>query len=1080
MAAKNQVESAQTSLFQEHNPYWSSSLFNDVYLRNDVPRVYSKAWDADEGFEAFQNAFHNLATNVTREDAEAWSEPDTLNNWIIPILEMLGWQEQCATTELPLTVHEDGKAKTYRLDLAYVGEPKFKKYVRNAKAEDRLRETRDENTGVQLVVEAKYWDRLEQYRQDIKEDKRRLKPDTDDGTRSLSPDDQIIKYLEVVQRNFGILTDGKTWRLYHRELSRGDVRRHFEFDIGNLADFARAGIDNETRRTEFLAQARYFYFIFRKASMVQDGPSAPLLYELLEYSKKYAFEIEENLKQRFIEAMGMACNAYMKAQGSNGAGVDLSLVRNAAESHLFNILFIRSCETRKILPVHASDYLKISLTEIIESLDHMRFDPDKDIDDYLRFFKRSFGESFRLDGYEVYERLISLYVTVQNGSVGFGIPGFKESIFEPDEWKFAQAHKIDNRSMLLCLFNLNFVESNYGARKYQQIAYSIFTPRQLGSIYESFLEFKLERAATDMAFVGNQWRPAALESNKVKSLRLLPQNVAKKGSLFFTPDNDDRKVSGSYYTPDDVVRYIVDQTVGTHCRTKSSAELAKVRICDPAMGSGHFLTAALQALVARYREALSDETLDDLSESFGETARTLLGRCIFGVDANPRAVKLAKMSMWLATALPGKKLERLDDNFVCGDSLEISSLSRFRWKKSFSEIFAKGGFDFVVGNPPYIRSRFIAEEDKAALAKAYALAAYQPDTFAFFIEKSITALVGAGRVGFILPSGFLTNDQYAVLRRHLVEKCTVEKIVDLKAGVFKEASVDTFVLVVSGAEPKKTHEVQIGERKSTDMSVADIVLSPVKQEKFLSSRGAELNTNSSSSALDIIGLMESSGAELGDYIDVSAGMKIRKDFVHNSKKSTLHKKFVVGRNVAPMSIEWQGLWVPFDKALEAKFSNQAFRDASIFNQSEKVVVRQVADSRRIFAALDTERLFCDQSLYCLNKKSKEVDLAYICGILVSMPLAFYFLHTMSDRKKTFPKIKGTNLKRLPIPKRKSGDDEMSRLVRKLDGSNREKILAEIDLVAFKAFGFSKSAEKAVRDYFRQVDAARRPSSKLAS
>ena len=124
-----------------------------------------------------------------------------------------------------------------------------------------------------------------------------------------------------------------------------------------------------------------------------------------------------------------------------------------------------------------------------------------------------------------------------------------------------------------------------------------------------------------------------------------------------------------------VIQYIVESALKDHIKNKSSKQILEVKVCDPAMGSGHFLLGALNYLTEAFIETLYDEAEDDLTIKHIEAKRKVLDNCIFGVDINSRAVKLAKMSLWLETAHINKKLERLDDQIRTGDSL-IS----FKWK----------------------------------------------------------------------------------------------------------------------------------------------------------------------------------------------------------------------------------------------------------------------------------------------------------------------------------------------------------------------------------------------------------------
>ena len=821
-----------------HNPYWSSSLFNEVYLRNDVPRKYKELWDTDEDFERFHQEFHNFVIETQDENFSTWSETDTINNWIVHIMEMLGWHDKCTSSrqtpyiaELSFTIADDGRKRTYRADLVYVDEPKFKQYItRETSPEDRLREARSDHMGTLLVLEAKYWDRLEETRQNKLEEKKRVDIEQDDGTRHLDPNDQILKYMDILQRDFGILTDGKTWRLFHKELSRGDVRRYFEFDLGNLAELVRKGIDNEKSRQKYLYEARYFYHFFKKASLIQRDTKIPFVYEVLEYSKKYATSIVEDLKDRFILAMGIACNALGESLAASSKELNLDLIRNVAESHLFNILFIRSCESRRILPLNAPAYHKLSLTEIIETLDYMNFDPEKGFDLYVRFFKIAFGSSFEFAGTEIFDRLLKLYKIVNEGDMGFEVKGFKESVFSKEEWSVATKQKIDNKAMLHILFNINFTDSEFGSRKYQQIPYNFFTPRQLGSIYESFLEFKLALSNEYMVFTKRQWKPVERGSSKVKELLKRGAPEVLKGQLYFTPDNEDRKMTGSYYTPDYIVTCMVQDTLETLCKTKSSKDLLKVRVCDPAMGSGHFLSGALNYLTELYRQKVSDETLSDVTDAYEETARAVLDSCIFGVDINPRAVKLAKMSLWLSTALANRKLERLDDQLVSGNSLTEENL----WAERSREL--KDGFDVVIGNPPYARIQTLNHLDTSYLnfvRKKYVTASEGSfDIYAVFFELGYGLLKENGRLAFITPNTYQMSEFGKTFRRFLIETKSLQKVTDFRQHqVFKEASTYSCISVLT-KEPNE--EVEIRRLIESEVPIEDLRLFEINvgSEKF--------------------------------------------------------------------------------------------------------------------------------------------------------------------------------------------------------------------------------------------------------
>ncbi len=373
---------------------------------------------------------------------------------------------------------------------------------------------------------------------------------------------------------------------------------------------------------------------------------------------------------------------------------------------------------------------------------------------------------------------------------GFEIAGFRESVFSNDEWDLFKACKITNEAWVEVLFQLGYAESESINRKYQQIPYAYFTPRQLGSIYESFLEFKLEKADENLVFEKGQWKAVDLDLKKYKNTEL---PVAKKGELFFSPDNVDRKISGSYYTPDYIVRYIVSESLNPLTVGRSSKEILALQVCDPAMGSGHFLVSALNYLTNVYLNALSNEDSDD-RVSIPSVKKTILDSCIFGVDINNRAVKLAKMSLWLETASVNQKLERLEDQLRCGDSLECST--DFSWRKGFPSVFKNGGFDAVVGNPPYVRNEYL-KNYKEVLQNKSAIYDGNNDLYAYFIEKGVSIVKPSGRFGMIITNKWMRSE-YGEHLRKFVAKAGLETLLDFgDLEIFKGIAAYPCILILN-------------------------------------------------------------------------------------------------------------------------------------------------------------------------------------------------------------------------------------------------------------------------------------------
>jgi len=316
-----------------------------------------------------------------------------------------------------------------------------------------------------------------------------------------------------------------------------------------------------------------------------------------------------------------------------------------------------------------------------------------------------------------------------------------------------------------------------------------------------------------------------------------------------------RKREGIYYTPLRITRYIVENTVGAlveerfdalaeqfriepeadpspetfaawikynHARLKALQEL---RVCDPACGSGAFLIQAYDLLEDAYDEVVTALCLEQgrgNEKLYEEISRTILSRNLYGVDLSKEAVEITQLALWLRTAKRGQSLADLSQNIKAGNSLvddaEVDA-NAFDWVDAFPDIMPEGGFDCVIGNPPYVKlqnfrkrepriAKFLVDRYRSAKTGNF-------DMYLPFIERGLELLRPGGRMGFIAPNVWIFNEYGRGLRELLAETGSLRRFVDFKSHqVFEDATTYTALQFFS-KEKNETVE-------AADASVGDL------------------------------------------------------------------------------------------------------------------------------------------------------------------------------------------------------------------------------------------------------------------
>jgi type I restriction-modification system DNA methylase subunit len=521
-----------------------------------------------------------------------------------------------------------------------------------------------------------------------------------------------------------------------------------------------------------------------------------------------------------------------------------------------------------------------------------------------------------------------------------------------------------------------------------------------------------------------------------------------------------RKKDGVFYTPKYITKYIVENTVGRLCMEKkdelalNDEEYARGRkgrqkktiqeldtkldvyrdwllsltICDPACGSGAFLNQALDFLIAEHQYV--DELYAKLhgdTITFKDIGDHILERNIYGVDINEESVEIARLSLWLRTATKGRKLNDLSGNIKCGNSLiddpTVAGAKAFDWKKEFPAVFAKGGFDVVVGNPPYVFARENFDQaEKDFYVNHYKATKFQVNTYIIFIERAIDILQNNGIYALIVPNSWLMVYSGANLREVLLDTCQLRQVINLQGFSFEGVNVETIILVASKSE-KKDQDFDVLLNNGQEFYLSH----QLNQNAFKANDGLEFKVFADEESSGLTTKLQAASKRLNDIAIIKAGLKAYESgkgepkqtpedvkaraFDHLYKKNDNTHRYLEGKDVNRYSITWAGQYLEYGNHLAAP------REFEIFT-SEKLIIREITGKypRSVVATYSDELFLFNMSNIAINAKPDgTVLLKYLLAVLNSTVMSYYFMkNTAKSVRKMFPKIILQDLRNFPI------------------------------------------------------------------
>ncbi|MBW8040750.1 MAG: N-6 DNA methylase [Planctomycetes bacterium] len=684
--------------------------------------------------------------------------------------------------------------------------------------------------------------------------------------------------------------------------------------------------------------------------------------------------------------------------------------------------------------------INFSVQRTIDRILFLRMCEDRGIEDYGQLLKISTGN-------RTYPRLCEIFEKADH-KYNSGLFYFRKEAGRPESPDELTPNLIvDDNTLKYMLHSLYYPQCPY--------EFSVLPAEILGNVYEQFLGKVIELTPAHRAEVK--------EKPEVK------------------------KAGGIYYTPSYIVDYIVKNTVGKLCEGKTPKDISKLRILDPACGSGSFLLGAYTYLLNYHRDWYVDNNPEKYTKKIyqGKGAqwfltiaekKKILLNSIFGVDIDSQAVEVTKLSL-LLKVLEGETSETvgqtykmfheralpdLGNNIKCGNSLigpdfyddkdpnsngeeQRRKINAFNYKTEFPHIFKtkNPGFDTVIGNPPWIFTKYVdwGKDTKKYIQKIYlvgreksgrsrARQAGKINLFAIFFLKGLSLLNSRGCLGVILPNNILRTTVYDVVRKQILDSYKLRRIVDLKSGVFPHVTASTVILLID-AEPADEHyPIQIVDNKTLG-TIQEEITNTILQMECLNNPSYVFDIFTDSTLKPIIDKVTEVSLQLGTLVEVRNGIAtyVNMEGVLEKPQDSNSKPILFGKDIARYHFTYSGKYINYVRQKLLRPRNEA-----IFLSPEKLVMQRIGGI--LVTAYDDRQYYTFNSVNnILLKTGSKYSLKYILGIIDSKLMRLYYITKFTNRSSLTVNISKTFLDKIPIctidfgnPTDKAKHDKMVKLV----------------------------------------------------